>query len=331
MRILSIDGGGYLGLATASFLRGVERHFNLAFHERFDLFCGTSTGAIIALALACGRSGEDIVKLYKEFGPAVFCRRGLPGRLYRLGGFLHARYSNEALQSALKKEFGETTLADVLSRRKRLLVTAFDVSTGQPRVFKTDHSENLTLDGDLKLADVALASSAAPIYLPLVRVANPRAATTAYCDGGVVANHPALLGFVEAISELRSAPSDVELLSISTPRVPLGEGAVPEDRIDRGIWGWWKTLPAIVVDSNSTMVHHVLTRLVASYPSPGPQYVRVSMSNDHRLPMDRADQQATDTLEMLGANTAANNEIRQSLRRVLGIQEVSDGRRPETV
>jgi hypothetical protein len=52
MRILSLDGGGYLGLATASFLEETERHFGRSFYESFDMFCGTSTGAIIALAVA---------------------------------------------------------------------------------------------------------------------------------------------------------------------------------------------------------------------------------------------------------------------------------------
>ena len=51
MRIISVDGGGYLGLATASFLQAVEQRQCTTAAARFDLFCGTSTGAIIALAL----------------------------------------------------------------------------------------------------------------------------------------------------------------------------------------------------------------------------------------------------------------------------------------
>ena len=51
MRILSIDGGGYLGLATAAFIEGIESHFNTSLHQEFELFCGTSTGAVIVLGL----------------------------------------------------------------------------------------------------------------------------------------------------------------------------------------------------------------------------------------------------------------------------------------
>ena len=72
MRVLSIDGGGYLGLATAAFIRGIEEHFGTCFHDRFDLFCGTSTGAILALALARGSTGSKLVNLYSKLGPRVF-------------------------------------------------------------------------------------------------------------------------------------------------------------------------------------------------------------------------------------------------------------------
>ncbi|MBZ5673930.1 MAG: patatin-like phospholipase family protein [Acidobacteriia bacterium] len=54
MRILSIDGGGYLGLTAAAYLEELEHHFNARCSDQFDLFCGTSTGAIIALGLAAG-------------------------------------------------------------------------------------------------------------------------------------------------------------------------------------------------------------------------------------------------------------------------------------
>jgi len=72
VRVLSVDGGGYLGLATASFIGAVEDHFSTRFADRFDLFCGTSTGAIIALALASGKSGREVTMLYQALGPEVF-------------------------------------------------------------------------------------------------------------------------------------------------------------------------------------------------------------------------------------------------------------------
>ena len=52
MKILSIDGGGIKGLFGAAFLAGLEDRFERQVSDCFDLIAGTSTGGILALALA---------------------------------------------------------------------------------------------------------------------------------------------------------------------------------------------------------------------------------------------------------------------------------------
>ena len=47
MRILSVDGGGYLGLASATFLAELERHFRSHSRDRFDLFVLDGGGAYL--------------------------------------------------------------------------------------------------------------------------------------------------------------------------------------------------------------------------------------------------------------------------------------------
>ncbi|MGH8550133.1 MAG: patatin-like phospholipase family protein [Methylococcales bacterium] len=66
-----MDGGGYLGLATAAAIRELEDHFKCSFCERFDLFCGSSTGAIIATSLATGSTGQNLVNLVSGLGKNV--------------------------------------------------------------------------------------------------------------------------------------------------------------------------------------------------------------------------------------------------------------------
>lgn len=74
-RILALDGGGIRGAFTAAVLaewskmlepQGVE----VAPH--FDLIAGTSTGAILALALGLGLPPSEILSLYGTHGPAIF-------------------------------------------------------------------------------------------------------------------------------------------------------------------------------------------------------------------------------------------------------------------
>jgi patatin-like phospholipase/acyl hydrolase len=50
--ILSLDGGGIRGVFAATYLAYVEEHLDECAGEYFDLIVGTSTGGIIALALA---------------------------------------------------------------------------------------------------------------------------------------------------------------------------------------------------------------------------------------------------------------------------------------
>jgi patatin-like phospholipase/acyl hydrolase len=72
-RVLSLDGGGMRGTYTATYLDKVAfaRRRNvgaLDIGAAFDLIVGTSTGGIIAAALATGVPLADIVTLYTENG-----------------------------------------------------------------------------------------------------------------------------------------------------------------------------------------------------------------------------------------------------------------------
>src|SRR5690242_3094920 len=79
-RILSLDGGGVRGAISIAFLERLEdlvaeiegRPTRLG--DWFDLIGGTSTGAIIASALALGYSARDIHKFYHELAGRVFRR-----------------------------------------------------------------------------------------------------------------------------------------------------------------------------------------------------------------------------------------------------------------
>lgn len=320
MRILSVDGGGYLGLASATLLAEAERHFGVSCHERFDLFCGTSTGAIIALALASGMSAAEVAVLYRDFGPKVF-RNPVPGvRAMRTAwGFVAARYSNRALAAALGDAFGERTLGDVQVGGKRALVTAFCMSAGEPRVFKTDHAVGLTLHDRYRLRDVALASSAAPVYLPNVVIPSPTTgAPERFCDGGVFANHPAVLGYAEAVSHLDVSPTAVRLLSVSTPRASLAEGSSaggPLDRflLSRGVLGWSTKISGVMIDGTSKIAHHTLDRLVRPFRAGGARYERIDLERPRGTDLDIATARATAALVHAGSHRATLAETRARL------------------
>ena len=73
VRVLSLDGGGMKGLATIRMLRAIEKATNRPLREMFDLVVGTSTGALLTVALMVrGFSLDECEAVYKEVGQKVF-------------------------------------------------------------------------------------------------------------------------------------------------------------------------------------------------------------------------------------------------------------------
>lgn len=320
MRVLSLDGGGYLGLATAAFLAEAERHFQTTCHDQFDLFCGTSTGAIIALALASGKSGREVVDLYQSFGATVF-RNPFPGaRLLRmLRGTATSIYSNGRLRTVLCDTFGDRTIGDLRRNGKYVLIPAYNLSAGRPRVFKTNHSPELTLDDGYQIADIAMASAAAPVFLPIVAIKSPTSgAVERFCDGGLFANCPALLGYAEAVSYLKTQPEHIRILSISTPRTSLAERASAQSWLDRallgrGLFAWGPRLTNVMIDATSTVMHFALRLIMEAQSSKGAQYERVELQRPNGVALDIATRHATETLMQIGSERAQDTLVRRSI------------------
>ena len=82
-RMLSLDGGGIKGIITLQVLKKLEddlrgqlgRGANFRLSDFFDYVGGTSTGAIIAAAIARGLTIDEISEFYESFGRQVFRRR----------------------------------------------------------------------------------------------------------------------------------------------------------------------------------------------------------------------------------------------------------------
>lgn len=70
--ILALSGGGYLGLHEAVLLRELERALHKPIGEAFDLICGSSIGAVAAMAIAAGTPARDIEAGFLEHGARIF-------------------------------------------------------------------------------------------------------------------------------------------------------------------------------------------------------------------------------------------------------------------
>lgn len=249
-RVLSLDGGGTRGIYTAAFLdrvltqfasrRGIAGRLDLGLG--FDLITGTSTGAIVGSAAAIGLPMADIVDLYRDHGPAIFPHRikGLASAIYRAFSFgYYVRKGDEALRGALDEVLGDTTMLDVYQERGiGLSIPSVRMNTHAAYVFKKTAKSGVR-DDHFRLADVCLASSAAPIYRSLAAIDVPdgtRAPKAVFADGGLWANNPIMVGLTDAL--INAAPDQpIEIFSLGTCPRPEGEH-VPLQSVHRSMLGW---------------------------------------------------------------------------------------------
>ncbi|MET1034061.1 MAG: patatin-like phospholipase family protein [Arthrobacter sp.] len=216
-RILALDGGGLRGILSLGILERIEallreRHggsqdFRLCHY--FDLMAGTSTGAIIAAALAQGWSVAQVREKYLGLGRRVFSRSLLRH------GFLRAKYDKRGLNEELKDVFGADTTLGSPRLLTGLVVVTKRLDTGsvwplgnnpRSKFFATD-SDGSAGNADYLLWEVVRASTAAPSYFEPESITISGAAgrdpvVGNFVDGGVSPfNDPSLLAFMYATLE----------------------------------------------------------------------------------------------------------------------------------
>ena len=207
LQVLALDGGGLRGIFTAAALAAWEEDFSTSIANHFDLIVGTSTGGIIALALGLGVSPAEILTIYVNDGDRIFpptrrTRRGLWRWLRR------PRYSPIELRAVLGDCFGDQILADSLVR---LAIPSYDLAADHVHLYRTPHHSDLRRDWRVPVVDIALATTAAPTFLPAHRLEGHR-----LIDGGVWAHNPALVGVAECFDRLGGVRGHIRVLSVGT-------------------------------------------------------------------------------------------------------------------
>ncbi|WP_437077485.1 CBASS cGAMP-activated phospholipase [Streptomyces sp. enrichment culture] len=204
-QILALDGGGFRGMFSAAVLTRLEEDLGTRIVDHFDLIAGTSTGGIIALGLGLGLSPREILTFYTEHGPRIFRDRS---RMRGIRHLLRAKYGSEPLKAALTEVFGDRTFGE---STKRLVITSYNVAADDVYLFRTPHLPTLKRDWREKAVNVALATSAAPTYLPGMPLDGAR-----LIDGGVWANNPTMVALTEAVGPLSVPLNALRVFSLGT-------------------------------------------------------------------------------------------------------------------
>jgi len=245
-RILSLDGGGIRGIVTAIIMERINSEDGLAgWIESVDLIAGTSTGGLLALALAQGLDIRQIRNLYEDKGDDIFDDSWLDD-LIDIGKIAGADYDIRNLEKELKSIFGQTTLAKL---KKRVLITAFDLDneaddpmtrSWKPKLFHNFPGSDS--DGKELVYKVGLYTAAAPTYFPSV---------DGYIDGGVYAANPSMCALAQSQdSRIANSPpiDDVVLLSLGTGTSLV---YIKGKSLDWGYAQWAKPLVNLMLDGTA--------------------------------------------------------------------------------
>jgi len=229
-RLLALDGGGIRGLISLGYLACIEAELrrrydapDLVLSDYFDLIGGTSTGAIIASALALGWPVEKIHNMYLTLGRDAFRpRKSWLGPVSKL---VSAKFDDKAVAALLRDSLGDRALGSP-DLRVGLMVVAKRADTASVWVLVNIPGHKYFAENkDLKLWEVVRASTAAPTYFKPQWISDVGGGESGvFLDGGVsMHNNPALQLLMVATLEgfaLRWPLGDENLLLCS-----VGTGA----------------------------------------------------------------------------------------------------------
>ena len=197
--ILSFDGGGLRGTLSIHLLKKLQ-NLTPNIVKTTNLISGTSTGSLIALGLAYGLSAEEISNLYsKENIEYIFDKS--------YSQIARPKYDNDHLKEVLLRIFPENLKLKDLG--KLVIIPAFylgDENNSWKAMFYNNIPNSPT--EDFRVVDVAMASSAAPVFFPTYE---------RNIDGGIIATDPSLASIVYSIDKtLGKSIENIRLLSFGT-------------------------------------------------------------------------------------------------------------------
>lgn len=180
-KALVLSGGGARGAYQAGVLKFLKE-----MNWEPDLICGTSVGAVNAVAMGCELTTEEIILLWKAIEK---------NHVYRISFWKQIQYyltrkgfvpimDTDPLKNLLLQHFD---LAKLRRSPVEIIITAVNIITSQLKFFNN------------KVIDIehVLASSAIPILFPWQYIDG-----VPYWDGGVMANTPILPALERGVKEI---------------------------------------------------------------------------------------------------------------------------------
>ena len=194
-KIICFDGGGVRTIAALVFLKKLEAESGKKTSDIFDMFIGTSAGALNAACFAFGGFSADKVKKYwsKSYTDKIM----KSSFFWDKASLVQARprYENDGKIEVLNEVFKSNTLSQ---SNKPFLCYAYDIEKRTHVVFDSINTPDVTF------VDAIGASSAAPMYFPTYQMEDK----AWMIDGSVITNNPTLIGYSYCLLYTSPSPRD---------------------------------------------------------------------------------------------------------------------------
>lgn len=241
MKILSICGGGVMGIIPAYYLSHVSgiipKIYNNDVNKNgFDLFAGTSIGSVLSLSLASGKNQKTVYNSLMNCIDDIFSERNF---IFQK----RPEFNDDILNDKLKFMLD----INLVNIKNKVIVPSFDMINFRPKVYDNFSPNN----PDCKPAwEVARASVAAPSYFK---------PWDGMIDGGVYANDPSLIAIGAVISKLGVKLEDIELFSVGCGNYNPGYEKHEIEKYYR--WEWLKPALSMVVKANQAATDFTVSQL----------------------------------------------------------------------
>lgn len=211
-RILSIDGGGALGIIPLTVLKKIEERLGKPLYEVFDLIVGSSIGATIGGVLSSGKISCDNLQslMIVDFQKIFKKRLRIP--------VIQSKYSKTAIKTALNAHIKGLKMRDC---KTKFFCTSINYVDGRTHFFKSWEDK----DGQLDLTTAIIRSVSAPLYFGKEV---DKAGKAVWIDGGCGdMNDPSMQAYMEACRQNWLPEEEVHMVSLGCGQ---GSIAVPFDK-----------------------------------------------------------------------------------------------------
>lgn len=251
-RILCVDGGGIRGVFALQVLKMLQEEIDHNLFDKVDCFAGTSTGALIVASLSQGYEPKDMLHFYTFLGRLAFAKNPK----FSEGS---AKYSNQNLQKMMNRFLPEDPLLSEL--KPHIIIPTCHLGCEKSGFWQTMIYDNYDREESKKhkLIDIALRSSAAPLYFPSYQK---------HVDGGLFALNPSLVALARSLDKEggKKELDEIRLLSIGNGVSPVG---INQD-IDWGVNKWFSPyhdlaeypLFSLLTDMGSSIPEYPLSQIL---------------------------------------------------------------------